>query len=356
MINLQTGLMAYGLALIVSIFLTLALMRIAYKVGLVDQPKRSDHKTHTRPAALVGGLSIFVAFCFTLLFINMPLSQLRPLLAGSIVLIVIGVLDDLRELSPSMRFVSQITACLIMIFMGDVYLTDLGRLVTDSVLNLSVLSIPFTIFAVVGVINAFNMSDGMDGQSGMLAISILLVLILLCFIQGDHLCMITLIALAGAVSGFLVFNLRRGKNKAARVFMGDAGSMFIGYMISWHLIHLSQGEAAVIKPITAVWIFALPICDTLTVMIRRFLNKKSPLKADNSHYHHLFQNCGMSINQVLAVIVCSSLGFGGAAYLIQDIDGVEKFMFYAYLLFLAVYYYCSSRLLSRPSSLPGTQP
>ena len=261
MFDLQTSFITYFLALAVSVFLTLSLKRIAGKIGLVDQPQTSDHKTHTKPAALVGGISIFVAFCFTLLFVNMPLTALRPLLAGSIVLVVIGVLDDLHELSPLMRFVSQIIACLIMIFMGDIYLSDLGRLATDNVFHLSFFSIPFTVFAVVGVINAFNMSDGMDGQSGTLAISILFILILLCFVQDNHLCAITLIALAGAVSGFLTFNLRRSDNKAARVFMGDAGSMFIGYVISWHLIHLAQGENAVIKPMTAVWIFALPICD-----------------------------------------------------------------------------------------------
>ena len=340
--NYQSEFVAFALALVVSIFLTFSLKEIAHKIGLVDQPQTSNHKTHTKPAALVGGLGIFVAFCFTLLFINMPLTQLRPLLAGSIVLVVIGVLDDLHELSPGMRIVCQIAACLIMIFLGDIYLTDLGRLVTDDVLELSFMSVPFTIFAVVGVINAFNMSDGMDGQSGMLASSILLVLIVLCFFQGNHLCVVTLIALAGAVGGFLVFNLRRSKNRAARVFMGDAGSMFIGYVISWHLIHLAQGDQAVIKPITAVWIFALPICDTLTVMIRRFVNKQSPLQADNSHYHHLLQHCGLSINQILAIIVCSSLGLGALAYLIQDIPGIEKYMFYTYLLFLGVYYYWSS--------------
>ena len=347
MLNLQTGIIAYFLALAVSVFLTLSLKRIAGKIGLVDQPQTSDHKTHTKPAALVGGISIFVAFCFTLLFINMPLTQLRPLLAGAIVLVVVGILDDLHELSPLMRFVSQIAACLIMIFMADIYLTDLGSLLTDNVFYLSIFSIPFTIFAVVGVINAFNMSDGMDGQSGTLAISILVILIALCFIQGNHLCLITLIALAGAVSGFLLFNLRRSENKVAQVFMGDAGSMFIGYVISWHLIHLAQGEDAAIKPMTAVWIFALPICDTLTVMIRRLANKQSPLKADNSHYHHLLQYRGFSINQVLLVIVCSSLGLGGVAYLIQNIAGIEKYMFYSYLLFLGVYYCWSSRQLRR---------
>ena len=354
MFSIQTGIMAFVMALISSVFLTIALKRIAGKIGLIDQPQTSDHKTHTKPAALVGGLSIFVAFCFTLLFINMPLTQLRPLLAGSIVLVVIGVLDDLHELSPLMRFVSQIAACLIMIFMGDIYLSDLGRLLTDQMFELSLFSIPFTIFAVVGVINAFNMSDGMDGQSGTLALSILVILIVLCIIQGNHLCMVTLIALAGAVTGFLIFNLRRQENKAARVFMGDAGSMFIGFVISWHLILLAQGETAVIKPITAVWMFALPICDTLTVMLRRFLNKQSPLKADNSHYHHLLQHCGLSINQVLIIIVSSSLGLGGIAYLIQDIPGIEKYMFYTYMLFLLIYYCWSSSQLRRVNRECGT--
>ena len=347
MISLNVALVPFFLAMSSSIFLTLALRRVAAKIGLVDHPQRSVHKTHDNPTALVGGLSIFISFCFTLLFINMPLTQLRPLLAGAIVLVVIGVLDDLHELSPIMRFASQIIACLIMIFMGNVILLDLGHLMTDSLFELSIFAIPFTIFAVVGVINAFNMSDGMDGQSGVLALAILFVLILLCSFNADHLCAVILITLAGAVIGFLLFNLRWSKDKAASVFMGDAGSMFIGFVISWHLIHLSQGDQAVIKPITAVWLFALPICDTITVMIRRAMNKQSPLQADKSHYHHLFQACNLSINQVLGLIIASSLGFGGLAYLIQDIPGMEKFMFYAYLLFMCIYYLWSSKVLKK---------
>lgn len=347
MFDAESGFAAFVFALVVSLALTLAFKRIAHKVGLVDQPQTSNHKTHVKPAALVGGLAIFSAFCFTLLFIDMPLTQLRPLLAGSMVLIVIGVLDDLHELSPSMRFASQIAACLIMIFMGDIYLADLGRLVTDDVLDLAFFSVPFTIFAVVGVINAFNMSDGMDGQSGMLAISILAILIGLSVMQGNRLSVVTLMALAGAVTGFLAFNLRWRKNRAASVFMGDAGSMFIGFIISWHLIQLAQGDQAVIKPMTAVWIFALPICDTLTVMIRRFVNKRSPLQADRSHYHHLLQDIGFSINQILAIIVCSGLGLGAMAYTIQEIPGIEKYMFYAYLLLLGLYYYWSGNQIQR---------
>ena len=346
MLSLETTLIPFFLALVSSVLLTIALKRVAPKVGLIDYPQKSIHKTHSTPTALVGGLSIFVAFCFTLLFVNMPLVELKPLLAASIVLVVIGVLDDLHELSPVMRFISQIVACLIMIFMGNIVLSDLGNLLTDSTLELSLLSVPFTIFAVVGVINAFNMSDGMDGQSGTLAIGILSILIVLCFIQGDHLCAVVLITLAGAVCGFLIFNLRWSGQKAASVFMGDAGSMFIGFVMSWYLIHLSQGDQAILKPITAVWIFALPICDTLTVMIRRLIKKTSPLKADKSHYHHLLQSCGFSINQILLVILASSLGLGAIAYLIQDIKGMEKFMFYGYLIFLVTYYSWSAKVIS----------
>ena len=277
----------------------------------------------------------------------MPLVELKPLLAGAVVLVVIGVLDDLHELSPIMRFISQIVACLIMIFMGDLLLTDLGKLMTDQTFELAYFSIPFTIFAVVGVINAFNMSDGMDGQSGTLAIAMLSILIVLCVINGDHLCVVVLVTLAGAVSGFLIFNLRWRKHKAASVFMGDAGSMFIGFVMSWYLIHLSQGDQAVLKPITAVWIFALPICDALTVMIRRALNRTSPLKADKSHYHHLLQHCGLSVNQILLVIALSCLGFGTLAYSIQDINGMEKYMFYAYLIFMFAYYQWSTKVITK---------
>ncbi len=342
MISLKTALLPFVLALLSSVFLTLALKRIAAKVGLVDYPGHSYHKTHSQPAALVGGISIFISFCFTLLFINIPIAQLRPLFAASMVLVVIGVLDDLHELSPAMRFASQIIACCIMIFVGMISIYHLGALFTDTVFELGVFAIPFTIFAVVGVINAFNMSDGMDGQSGVLAVSILAILIYLCYLQNDTQGATILLTLLGAVVGFLFFNLRWSANKPASVFMGDAGSMFVGFIICWYLIRLSQGDDAVIKPITAVWILALPITDTLTVMIRRALHRKSPLEADRTHYHHLFQASGMSITLILIILVITTVGLGGIAYKLQNLPGLEKFMFYAYLLFLACYYFWSS--------------
>ncbi len=347
MISLKAALIPFVLALTASVFMTLALKRIAGKVGLVDYPDRSQHKTHSHPAALVGGISIFISFCFTLLFINIPIAELRPLFAASIVLVVIGVLDDLHELSPLMRFASQIIACCIMIFVGKTYIHELGALFTDQIFTLGVFAIPFTVFAVVGVINAFNMSDGMDGQSGILAMSILLLLIGLCYLQDNTRGATILLALLGAVAGFLFFNLRWSANKAASVFMGDAGSMFIGFIICWYLIQLSQGEQAMIKPITAVWILALPISDTLTVMIRRILHRKSPLKADRSHYHHLLQASGMSINSILIILVAMTVGFGGLAHMLQAIPGMEKFMFYGYLLFLLTYYLWSARKIKQ---------
>jgi len=246
-----------------------------------------------------------------------------------------------------MRFASQIIACCIMIFIGMISVYELGRLLTDQVLSLGFFAIPFTIFAVVGVINAFNMSDGMDGQSGTLAVAILTVLISLCYLQNDIQGATILIALFGAVVGFLIFNLRLSAKKPASVFMGDAGSMFIGFVISWYMIRLSQGPDAVIKPITAVWILALPICDTLTVMIRRALLRKSPLQADRTHYHHLFQAAGMSVNSVLFILLLTTLGFGGIAYSIQDIPGMEKYMFYGYLFFVLIYYFWSSNKIRK---------
>ena len=347
MISLKTALLPFMLALLSSIFLTLALKRVAAKVGLVDYPGHSYHKTHSHPAALVGGISIFISFCFTLLFINIPIAQLRPLFAASMVLVVIGVLDDLHELSPAMRFTSQIIACCIMIVVGMICIYQLGALFTDTVFELDIFAIPFTIFAVVGVINAFNMSDGMDGQSGVLAVSVLSILIYLCYLQDDTQGATILLALIGAVVGFLFFNLRWSENKPASVFMGDAGSTFLGFIICWYLIQLSQGDNAVIKPITAVWILALPIADTLTVMVRRILHRKSPLEADRTHYHHLLQASGMSITIILIVLVITTVGLGGTAYQLQNIQGMEKYMFYAYLLFLVAYYFWSSGKIKR---------
>ena len=176
-----------------------------------------------------------------------------------------------------MRFVAQIIASLIMIYGAGVVITDIGAVsFSGNVVYLGWLSVPFTVFATLGIINALNMCDGLDGLSGSLAF-ISLVGLFIGAISGQMNSNVILLTFLGAgVLGFLMFNLRIFRRKHASVFMGDAGSMFLGFALTWFAIHLAQGMNRTITPATALWFLMLPIFDTVAMIFRRLVKRRSP--------------------------------------------------------------------------------
>ncbi|MCC5794962.1 MAG: undecaprenyl-phosphate alpha-N-acetylglucosaminyl 1-phosphate transferase [Chromatiales bacterium] len=294
---------------------TVALVRglrpVAIAVGLVDVP--NERKSHNAPTPLVGGLAIFLALVTALLTGAMAgwLELSRPLLsylAGGALLVLVGVIDDRHELSPLARFLAQIVAALVMVFGGGVVLQDLGTMTfSGRVLELGLFAIPFTVFATLGVINALNMCDGLDGLSGSLAlVSILGLGAAGLFWGGADIVLLAL--LAAAIAGFLAFNLRLPGRERASVFMGDAGSMFIGFTLTWFAISLSQGEARAFAPAAALWFVMLPVIDAVAMMLRRILRGRSPFAPDREHLHHVFQLAGYSVNQTVGIMVLIALG------------------------------------------------
>jgi UDP-GlcNAc:undecaprenyl-phosphate GlcNAc-1-phosphate transferase len=242
-------------------------------------------------------------------------------------MVAIGAVDDKRGLSTTSRFIAQAGAILIMIYGAETRLSDLGTIIPGGyVLPLGWFSVPFTIFACIGVINAINMTDGLDGLSGNLILVMLLGFGIANNLWGspEHLALLNI--LSGAVAGFLIFNQRiLGRNKAW-VFMGDAGSMMLGYTLAWAAVEVSQGGAkpAFMSPAAVLWLLTVPLYDTVAIMLRRILAGQSPMHPDNRHLHHLLIRVGYTVGEAITIICLFSL-CGIAFGLIAARSGLSDF-------------------------------
>jgi UDP-GlcNAc:undecaprenyl-phosphate GlcNAc-1-phosphate transferase len=286
-------------------FAIVFLRKLAAPQGLIDRPGGRKH--HDLPIPLVGGLAMFVALVGTVIALGMGISAGYFLLALAVI-VVVGVLDDMNDLKPIPKFVSQVVACLIMIFGAGVQLKTVGNLIGFGYIGLTVLSIPLSIFAVVGVINAVNMVDGMDGLAGSLSLIAVVAYGAVAALSGLENQYSILVILAGALVGYLYFNLRYSTQPRAAVFMGDAGSMLLGFALAWFAIDLTHGPGRTFPPICALWVVLLPLADTVSLIARRLAKGKSPFAADREHIHHLLRVAGLSYGQtVLALMLVSVL-------------------------------------------------
>jgi len=211
------------------------------------------------------------------------------------------------------------------------------------VLELKSFSLPITIIAVVGAINAFNMLDGIDGLAGTVATIIFITLAILALSAGDISSFQLLGILSVSTFVFVLFNWRFYNNKKSLAFMGDSGSLFLGFVIAYYLIKLSQGAKSAILPITALWIFAFPIIDTMTMLFRRLMKGQSPFLADREHFHHLLQQAGFSINKTTFIIIMINVVCIAIGITIEKFNLTESYMFYAFILLFIIYYYIIMR-------------
>jgi len=322
------------------LFLLWLLNPIACHIGLVDHP--GGRKTHEHPTPLSGGIAMFVAFVFAVLSSKIPLSEYRLLFAGTMILVVVGVLDDFHELSARMRFGAQIAASLLMALGGGVVLRDMGYLILpDQLIPLGILAVPVTVFATVGVINAVNMTDGLDGLAASLVLVTIGALGIVAQVAGETKAVAILVLLAAVALAFLVFNLRIGGRALA--FMGDAGSMFLGFVLAWFLIEFSQGEARLFSPVVALWLFALPLIDTVTMMTRRLWLGRSPFLADREHFHHLLLAAGFSAKQTVAIMILLGAVAAGIGLTGHFLNIPEHWMFFGFLVVFSLHFWTVMR-------------
>lgn len=286
-----------------SLVLILVLTSLAERVNLLDQP---DHrKRHQTPVPMVGGLAIYLVVLSVMMVIDPP-DKLSWLMLSASIIVAVGALDDAFGLSVKTRFAVQVLGSVLMVAGGGFWVQSLGLEFggLDSIAPW--LGIAFTVFAVVGLTNGFNMIDGIDGlASGHMLVGLGSVCLTLYLTRGQVHQLEWLIILMSAVFAFWLVNLSLTPLKC--VFLGDAGSLLLGFVMAWTLIYYTQKPVALLHPMVALWCVTIPVFDTLVVIARRVKNKRSPFSPDRNHLHHLFVDMGMKPGLALGLILGLSI-------------------------------------------------
>ncbi len=309
---------------------------LALRVNLVDTP--GGRKKHQGQIPLIGGLAMFIGLFFSLLTLQLSLSEFRSFIAATGLLMTTGLLDDFHELSPRARFLLQILAALLMTAWGGVIVDHLGNLFYLGNIELGNWGLPFTVIAIVGVINAVNMTDGVDGLASSLAF---VECILLCYLALHAKLIIDahiILLVISVLMAFLIFNFPFQKRAAhSTIFMGDAGSMVLGFILVWFAVRLSQQAVDAAQPVTMLWILAIPLWDMWSVMIYRLSKLRSPFAPDRSHLHHLLLYRGLTARQTTLIMSGMAFVLGSFGIFMERIGIVEGVRFDLFILLFIIY-------------------
>ncbi|WDM21664.1 glycosyltransferase family 4 protein [Paenibacillus polymyxa] len=301
--------MALGLALL----LTPLVKEFAVKVGAVDVP--NARKVHTRIMPRLGGLGIFLAFLLSLLAVlpfvpdgmlsSRDINFIAAFLIGGTLITLIGALDDRFDLNAKLKFLAQIAVACMVVFAFDIRVDFVNVPFQDAYSSLeSWISIPLTIFWIVGVTNAINLIDGLDGlAAGVSGIAIGTIFVM-SMLMGNYMVAMLCLVLLGSIIGFLFFNFH-----PAKIFMGDTGSLFLGFCLAM-LSMLGFKQIAIVSFITPLIIIGVPLSDTFFAIIRRKLQKKPIFSPDKGHLHHCLRELGFSHRQTVLIIYGIAAFFG----------------------------------------------
>lgn len=308
-------------ALVIAVIATPVSMKLAKKWGAIAYP--GGRHVHTRPIPRLGGIAMYAAFWISALVIQRwdksyssdvtSVIQIWGLFIGSTIIVLVGIWDDVREMSPMVKLLWQIAAAAVLLFFHfsmDVISLPFNRSLNFGALGLSVIGLILMLFWVVGLVNTVNISDGLDG----LAAGICFMVALLLFWSANRIGQISAahltLALAGALLGFLFFNF-----PPARVFMGDSGSMFLGYIIGGISIMGLLKTATILGLVFPLLILGMPVTDLTFAIIRRKLRGQSMAAADRGHVHHRLLDAGLTQRQAVLSMYGMSFCFGMAAVL-----------------------------------------
>lgn len=315
------GLYAFISALAISWFAVPAIINLAKIKKLYDEP--NGRKVHTTRIPTLGGIAIFGGFILPFVFFSEGLSfpQFNSTLSALIILFVIGIKDDLFPLTASKKMLGQLASVLIVVFQGDIRIANFYGLF--GIHDLSYwFSVGFTVFVLLLITNAFNLIDGINGLSAGIGIIVLSTYAYWFYQMDDQLFFILCLAYVGALFGFMRYNFVK-----AKIFMGDSGSLLLGFIIAVVTVHFIQ-KAQYHQPyvffsisgsIYAFNLLIIPLFDTLRVFTIRILNKRSPFSADRNHIHHRLIDLGMSHIQAASLLFTVNFLFIGMASLLDVI-------------------------------------
>lgn len=327
---------AFLLAFITSFVMVPYTIKLAKKVGAIDYP--SDRRVNKRPIPRIGGLAVIAGFLLSAIYLIITMSiegnlelggeenykmKLLGLLLGIIVLSIFALLDDIKTLKPWQKLIGQVLAALIVYFFG-IRIDTINEIVIHPVLNFVL-----TIGWIVGITNAINLIDGLDGlSSGVSLISCISLLIIFSTNDSPIISIVLITALAGAIGGFLPFNVN-----PAKTFIGDVGAQFLGFSLATISILGVAKTVTLVVLIAPILVLALPIFDTIFAIIRRIVKGKSfkaVFQADKGHLHHRLMKRGFSQKQAVAILYGASASLGMFAVILID-DGIWKALSFAFI-------------------------
>ena len=325
---------ALVVALVVARVATPMVKNLAIRVKAVDVPK-DGRRMHDHPIPRMGGLAIFLGFLLSvLLFLDLN-AQMRGMLLGAVIIVVLGIFDDIYALSAKLKFVVQIAAAcvagfsgnriegLVAVLSGNVIetLSNPNVFSADPYWNLGILAVPATVIWIVAITNAVNLIDGLDGLAcGVSTISSMTLLVIALVVSEGNVA-ILMAALAGGCIGFLPYNMN-----PAKIFMGDTGSTFLGYILAVVSIQGLFKFYTIISFAVPFLMLGLPIFDTCFAFIRRIAHGQSPMHADRSHVHHRLIDMGFNQKQAVAVLYVISAILGLSAVVLTTSGPVKAML------------------------------
>jgi UDP-GlcNAc:undecaprenyl-phosphate GlcNAc-1-phosphate transferase len=339
-----------ALSFCITFFCVILLRPLSLRLSLIDTP--DIRKKHQGNIPLIGGLAMLIGLLAGLLTLPISLQHYRSFIAGLALLVFVGLLDDFHELSAKSRFFAQIAAMLLMIFWGNIQITHLGKLISLHTIYLGhYTSLLVTLIAGLGIINAINMIDGVDGLAGTLVLVELSLLIYSAIITQHFLSANILLLIIASVLAFLWFNFPFPNRAHAQIFMGDAGSMLLGFGLVWFLIELSQSNFRPITPVTMLWIMSVPLFDATAVMLYRLIKGRSVISSDRQHGHHLLLALNFSPLKINILLGSTNfvLGLIGLCAFYYQLN--ESLIFIIFLILFVIYFlclnYCRNLLLEK---------
>ena len=311
--DIKDLILCFTLAFAISLAATPFIITLAHKIGAVDVPDEK-RRVHKKPIPRLGGLAIFYGFLVALLFFARLDQQMRGILIGALIIVGVGIIDDVKQLRALIKLAAQIVAALVVVF-NNVRITAISVpefISSTGVLQLGMFSVPITVIWIIIVTNAVNLIDGLDGLAVGVSSIASFSLFFIAILGGEQNVAIISAALAGGCLGFLPYNFN-----PAKIFMGDTGSQFLGYMLSVICIQGLFKGYVIISFIVPLLILGLPLFDTIFAIVRRAWNHKPIMGADRGHLHHRLLDSGFTQKQTVAIlyVIASVLGISAVLLL-----------------------------------------
>ncbi len=322
---------AFLTAGVLAFILTPFVKNLAYKIGAIDVPK-DDRRMHNKPIPRLGGLAMFFGFLLSVLLFVPITIEMQGILLGAVVIVILGVIDDVVSLPALLKFFVQIFAALIVVFHGTVIevFSNPNFLSDRMYVDLGMWSIPVTVIWIVAITNAVNLIDGLDGLSvGVCTIASISILVI-AMLVSEYNIVVLMAALAGACIGFLPFNVN-----PAKIFAGDTGATFLGFILATVSIQGMFKTYAVLSFAIPFLVLGLPIFDTMFAIGRRLLRGQSPMQADRGHVHHRLIDMGFSQRQSVLILYLISGILGISAVMLAS-NGAAKALIFVVAVIAAV--------------------